>query len=59
MNKAQMVWLQRVERARDARKRAVQDGKPALVIARAMRLEVTTLLDAIKSIEFETEEVGS
>jgi hypothetical protein len=54
-----MQWLQRVERARDARKRAVQDGKPALVVAKAMRLEVTTLLDAIKSIEFDTEEVAS
>jgi hypothetical protein len=59
MTRSQMVWLQRVERARDARKRAVQDGKPALAIAKAMRLEVTTLLDAIKSIEFDTEEVAS
>jgi hypothetical protein len=51
-----MVWMQRVERARDARKRAVQDGKPALAVAKAMRLEVTTLLDAIKAIEFEVVE---
>ena len=51
MNKAAMVAIQRAERARDVRKRAIQDGRPDMTVAKAMRAEVMALVEAIGVVE--------
>ena len=51
MTRESMLALQKAERARDARKRAIQDGRPAMAVAKLMRAEVVALIDAIGVIE--------